>query len=501
MNLSDLVIESARKQPQALAVRSPEQNLTYGELDALANRLSRALASLGVRQGSRVGIWLDKSAVAIASMQGILRLGAAYVPIDPLSPLLRSATIVRDCQLSAIVTSYSRAEKLLKDDLAGIKCLTIDKSWQGISWQDVLSFPEQPIQRLPQDEHDLAYILYTSGSTGKPKGVCLSHQNALAFIKWAAEEIDAQSTDRFSNHAPFHFDLSVLDIYVAFLKGACVCLIPEGIAYIPQRLINFLVQEKITVWYSVPSVLILMILHGDLLKVQEHSLRVVLFAGEVFPIKYLRQLRKHWQAIRFINLYGPTETNVCTYFEVENISEEQTASIPIGKACCGNKVWGVNSYGKAITVGEEGELMVSGPTVMLGYWGQALQHNRTYATGDIVRKQDNGNYVLIGRIDSLIKVRGYRIELGEIEAALLSHLDIVEAAVVVANQGIAARLLAFLVTKNQTLSLINIKQYCSSKLPRYMIVDRVYFLEYLPRNRNGKIDRNKLFESVGKYHS
>lgn len=495
MNLSDLVIESARKQPQALAVRSPEQNLTYGELDALANRLSRTLAKLGVRQGSRVGIWLDKSAVAIALMQGILRLGAAYVPIDPLSPVLRTATIVRDCQLSAIVTSDSRAKQLLKDDFADIKCLNIDKSWQ-----DVLSFSEQPIEHLPQDKHDLAYILYTSGSTGKPKGVCLSHQNALVFIKWAAEEIDAQSTDRFSNHAPFHFDLSVLDIYVPFLKGACVCLIPEGIAYLPQRLINFLVQEKITVWYSVPSVLILMILHGDLLKVQEHSLRVVLFAGEVFPLKYLRQLRKHWQAIRLLNLYGPTETNVCTYFEVENISEEQTASIPIGKACCGNKVWGVNSHGKLIAAGEEGELMVSGPTVMLGYWGQAPQKNKPYATGDIVRKQDDGNYILIGRIDSLIKVRGYRIELGEIEAALLSHVDIVEAVVVVANQGMAARLLAFLVTKNNALSLIDIKQYCSSKLPRYMIVDRVYFLESLLRNRNGKVDRKKLFESVGEYH-
>ncbi|MEA5596089.1 amino acid adenylation domain-containing protein [Rivularia sp. UHCC 0363] len=495
MNLSDLVIESARKQPQALAVRSPEQNLTYGELDALANRLSHALAQLGVKQGSRVGIWLDKSAVAIALMQGILRLGAAYVPIDPLSPVLRAATIVRDCQLSAIAIGDSRAEQL-KDDLADIKCLNIDEFWQ-----DIFCFSEQPIKGLPQDDGELAYILYTSGSTGKPKGVCLSHQNALAFIKWAAEEIDAQSTDRFSNHAPFHFDLSVLDIYVPFLKGACVCLIPEGIAYIPQRLINFLVQEKITVWYSVPSVLILMILHGDLLKVQEHYLRVVLFAGEVFPIKYLRQLRQHWQAIRLLNLYGPTETNVCTYFEVENISEEQTASIPIGKACCGNQLWGVNSCGKAIVAGEEGELMVSGPTVMLGYWGQALQHNRTYATGDIVRKQDDGNYLLIGRIDSLIKVRGYRIELGEIEAALLSHIDIVEAAVVVANQGMAARLLAFLVAKNNALSLINIKQYCSSRLPRYMIVDQVYFLECLPMNRNGKIDRRKLLESVGKYNS
>lgn len=496
MNLSDLVIESARKQPQALAVRSPEQNLTYGELDALANRLSQALAKLGVKQGSRVGIWLDKSAVAIALMQGILRLGAAYVPIDPLSPVLRAAAIVRDCQLSAIVTSDSRAEQLLKDDLANIKCLNIDKSWQ-----DVLSFSEQPIERLPQDKHDLAYILYTSGSTGKPKGVCLSHQNALAFIEWAAEEIDAQSTDRFSNHAPFHFDLSVLDIYVPFLIGACVCLIPEGIAYLPQRLINFLVQEKITVWYSVPSVLILMILHGDLLKVQEHSLRVVLFAGEVFPIKYLRQLRQHWQAIRLLNLYGPTETNVCTYFEVKYIPEEQTASIPIGKACSGNKVWGVNSHGKLIAAGEEGELMVSGPTVMLGYWGQAPQENKPYATGDIVEKQDDENYVLIGRIDSLIKVRGYRIELGEIEAALISHVDIVEAAVVVVGEGMAARLLAFLVTKNNALSLIDIKQYCSSKLPRYMIVDRVHFLEYLPKNRNGKIDRNKLFESVRKHHS
>lgn len=495
MNLSDLVIESARKQPQALAVRSPEQNLTYGELDALANRLSRALASLGVRQGSRVGIWLDKSAVVIALMQGILRLGAAYVPIDPLSPVLRAATIVRDCQLSAIVTGDSRAEQLLKDDLAGIKCLTIDKSWQ-----DVLSFSKQPIERLPQDKHDLAYILYTSGSTGKPKGVCLSHQNALAFIKWAAEEIDAQSTDRFSNHAPFHFDLSILDIYVPFLMGACVCLVPEGIAYLPSRLINFLIQEKITVWYSVPSVLILMMLHGNLLEVQ-HYLRIILFAGEVFPIKYLRQLRKHWQAVRLINLYGPTETNVCTYFEVKDIPEEQTALIPIGKACSGNKVWGVSCQGKVIDVGEEGELMVSGPTVMLGYWGQAPQGNKPYATGDIVRKLDDGNYVLIGRIDSLIKVRGYRIELGEIEAALLSHVDIVEAAVVVAGEGMAARLLAFLATKNNALSLIDIKQYCSSKLPRYMIVDRVYFLESLPRNRNGKIDRNKLFESVREYHS
>lgn len=493
MNLSDLVIESAHKHPQALAVRSPEQNLTYSELDALANRLASALAELGVRQGSRVGIWLDKSAVAIALMQGILRLGAAYVPIDPLSPVVRTAMIVRDCQLSAIATTYSRAEQLLKDDFADIKCLTIDKSWP-----EILSFSDQPTEHLSQDDHELAYILYTSGSTGKPKGVCLSHQNALAFIEWAAEEINVQATDRFSNHAPFHFDLSVLDIYVPFLKGACVCLIPEGIAYIPQRLVNFLLQEKITVWYSVPSVLILMMLHGGLLEVQEHSLRIILFAGEAFPIKYLKQLRQHWQDIRLLNLYGPTETNVCTYFEVKHISEEQTVSVPIGKACCGNKVWGINHQGKEIAVGEEGELMVAGPTVMLGYWDQSPQKEQPYATSDIVRLQDDENYVLVGRRDALVKVRGYRIELGEIEAALLSHIDITEVAVVVVGKEMTARLAAFIVTKNRTLSLINIKQYCASRLPRYMIIDKVYFLDNLPQNRNGKTDRRKLLELAEK---
>jgi amino acid adenylation domain-containing protein len=491
MNLSDLVIESARRQPQALAVSSSEKNLTYAELDALANRLSRALAELGVKHGSRVGIWLDKSADVVALMQGVLRLGAAYVPIDPLSPIFRTKVIVSDCQLSAIITNHFRAEQLLQNNVVEVPCLTLDKSWQNI-----LNFSDDPIERPPQNEHELAYILYTSGSTGKPKGVSISHHNALAFIEWAAQEIKAQSTDRFSNHAPFHFDLSVLDIYVAFLKGASVHLIPEGISYLPNRLVNFLLQQKITVWYSVPSVLILMIVHGGLLEVPEHSLRIILFAGENFPIKYLRQLRQHWQSVRLLNLYGPTETNVCTYFEVQDIPQEQIESVPIGKACAGNKVWAVNPQGNVIQVGETGELMVEGPTVMLGYWGQSPQKNQPYPTGDIVRLDSDGNYVLVGRRDDLLKVRGYRIALGDVETALLAHPDIVETAVIVVGQGIKANLVALIVTKNITLSLIDIKKHCSMMLPRYMIIDKFYSLISLPRNHNGKIDKVKLLDLI-----
>ena len=491
MNLSDLVMQSARNQPKALAVRAPEGDLTYEALDVLANRLARSLVKIGVRRGSRVGIWLDKSALAIAFMQGILRLGAAYVPIDPLSPVLRAATILKDCQLSAIVTTGARAEQLWKGDLADIACLTVDESWQNL-----LSFSGEPLAKPALELDELAYILYTSGSTGKPKGVCISHGNALAFIEWVAKELNPQPDDRFSNHAPFHFDLSVLDLYVAFLTGACVCIIPEGIAYVPKRLVNFIVREKISIWYSVPSALILMMLHGGLLEIQDWAPGAILFAGETFPVKYLRQLRQHFQSARFFNLYGPTETNVCTYFEVTDIRPQQTEPVPIGKSCCGDKVWAVNGEGKVAGVGEEGELMVSGSTMMLGYWGQSPQGEKPYPTGDLVRLQNDGNYVLVGRRDALVKVRGYRIEPGEIEAALLALPEAIEAAVVVVGEGMNARLVACLVTRVNSLSLLKVKQHCASLLPRYMIVDKVYFLKALPRNRNGKVDRMKLLHLI-----
>lgn len=179
MILSDLVVESTLRQPKALAVRAPDQELTYDALNCLANQIARALAKLGVQRGSRVGIWLDKSARTVALMQGILRLGAAYVPIDPLSPVARAQMIIRDCQLCALIASKEKSEQVLKDDLADVSCLTVDQPWRGLSWQDLSSFSSELFEQPSQHPDELAYILYTSGSTGKPKGVCISHRNAL----------------------------------------------------------------------------------------------------------------------------------------------------------------------------------------------------------------------------------------------------------------------------------------------------------------------------------
>jgi clorobiocin biosynthesis protein CloN4 len=337
----------------------------------------------------------------------------------------------------------------------------------------------------------MAYILYTSGSTGAPKGVCLSHRNALAFVDWAAREIGADPADRFASHAPFHFDLSVFDLYAAFRAGASVHLIPPELSAAPSLLVDYLTRHRITVWYSVPSALILMARSGGLLDAAPSALalRAVLFAGEPFPVKYLRQLREHLPGVRFLNLYGPTETNVCTFHEVVAMPPDQVSPVPIGRACSGDRVWAVRDDGTPAGHGEEGELVVDGPTVMLGYWGQPPQTG-PYRTGDRVVLLDSGDYQYLGRRDSLVKVRGYRIELGQVEAALQAHPGVGDVAVVTEGTGVDARIVAYVVpAEADAPGLLDLKRHCAATLPRYMIVDAVRFVAELPRTGTGKVDR------------
>ena len=507
MNLRDLVINSAHKMPDAVAVQSPDtggastiycpQVMTYGELDALANRFAHALAQFGVGYGDRVGIWLGKSALSVAVMQAVLRLRAIYVPLDPLSPAARIRTIVRDCDMRTLVTTERRAKALSTDDLQQVPCLYLDGEDPVIHWNELLAL-SSAFESETAYADDIAYILYTSGSTGKPKGVCISNRNALAFIEWASQMLEATSVDRFANHAPFHFDLSVLDLYVAFHVGATTYLIPDEISYISQRLVPLLVQEALTVWYSVPSVLILMMEQAELLNVPSLSLRALLFAGEPFPIKHLRRLyQRYGSMVRFLNLYGPTETNVCTYYEVTDLPESWNKPVPIGKACSGDHIWAESADGTPVQAGEEGELVVAGPTVMVGYWGQQALQDRLYRTGDLVRLLDDGNYIYIGRQDLMVKVRGYRIELGDIEAVLEEHPAIHEAAVIVTGTSLAARLVAFVVCADDAIpSLLEIKKLCSEHLPRYMIIDDINAISALPRTRNGKLDRLALSRCI-----
>ncbi len=482
MKLHELVREQARRSPELLAVSGPDGQMTYGELDREADALASFLARQGVQPGDRVALWLQKSTRAVAVMQASLRLGAAYVPVDPLGPIARTVRVVRDCAPRVVITTPEYATRLRQHGISG-----------------AMPYPEglQQVRPIPDpggDPGDLAYILYTSGSTGAPKGVCLSHRNALAFVDWAVAEIGATETDRFANHAPLHFDLSVLDIYAAFRVGASVHLMATEMSFAPTLLVDYLLRRQITVWYSVPSALILMARDGGLLDVPPAAfcLRVLLYAGESFPIKHLRSLRDHLP-VRILNLYGPTETNVCAFYEVMSIPPDQVRSVPIGKACSGDRIWAERADGTPAGPAEEGELVVDGPTVMLGYWGQPPQDGRPYRTGDRVTLLDSGDYQFLGRQDGMIKVRGYRVEVGEIEAALQAHPGIADVAVVLSGTAMDAKIVAYVVPAGDVApDILELKRHCATALPRHMIIDAVRSVRALPRNGNGKLDRRSL---------
>ncbi len=356
------------------------------------------------------------------------------------------------------------------------------------------------------DESRLAYILYTSGSTGKPKGVMLSHGNATCFVDWCSDVFRPSEQDRFSSHAPLHFDLSILDIFVCIKHGATLVIVDEALGKDPSRLAAWIAEKRLTVWYSAPSILSLLAQFGKLDQRDCSLLRLILFAGEVFPLKHLRLLKSLVPHPRYFNLYGPTETNVCTWYEVpREIPESHTEPMPIGLACSHCRALVVDGDGNEVAQGSEGELCIAGPSVLQGYWNLEEQtakaflpgrNERWYRTGDVVVEQEDGNLRFLGRRDRMVKKRGYRIELGEIEAALYRHPTIKEAAVVASSdEDSAVRIKAFVSTRDAArLSTIELKTFCSQNLPLYMVPDAFGWLESLPKTSTDKIDYQKLLQ-------
>jgi amino acid adenylation domain-containing protein len=503
---------SASKFPGKVAVEESEGgSISYGDLAHLSDRLRDRLRVMGVGLGDRVGVCMRKSADAVASIFGIMKAGAAYVPADPTAPGSRNAFIFHNCGVKMIVAESCSTGRLNEEfKLLGFApgTIVIDGVGAGVPLTEALGrldalSPAPSVPSAVPDSSQLAYILYTSGSTGKPKGVMLSHGNARAFVNWCSDVFGANEHDRFSSHAPFHFDLSVLDIYLSLKHGATLVLVEEQLGKEPARLAPWIAAKNITVWYSAPSILSLLAQFGKLEQHDYSSLRLVLFAGEVFPINYLKLLKSVWPNPDYFNLYGPTETNVCTYYEVPRlIPESQTEPVPIGKACPYCEPLVVDESGSEVAVGTEGELCIAGPSVLQGYWN--LPENTTkaflpggdtrwYRTGDIIVELPDGNYKFLGRRDRMIKKRGYRIELGEIEVALYRHPSIKEAAVLAFPDSDGIPIKAFASTRDGSkLSTIELKKFCSENLPLYMVPDSFRCLDSLPKTSTDKIDYQKL---------
>jgi amino acid adenylation domain-containing protein len=510
--LHQLLEVSASRFRDNIAVEEAEsRSIRYGELAHLSDRMRDRLLQLRVEPGDRVGICMRKSADAVASLLGIMKAGAGYVPTDPTAPASRNAFIFQNCGVKVLIVESRLAEALrleFRETGFAPEMIVLEGTGAGVPLTKTLDLldaeslaPSAP--SAAPDPSQLAYILYTSGSTGRPKGVVLSHGNATCFVDWCSDVFQPNEHDRFSSHAPFHFDLSILDIYVSLKHGATLVLVEEQLGKEPARLARWIAEKKITVWYSAPSILSLLAQFGKLEQRDYSSLKLVLFAGEVFPIKYLKLLKSLWPHPRYFNLYGPTETNVCTFYEVPRlIPESQTEPVPIGKTCPYCEPLVVNEAGAEVARGAEGELCIAGPSVMRGYWdlpentAKALlpgRDTRWYRTGDIVVDLPDGNYKFLGRRDRMVKKRGYRIELGEIEVALYRHPAIKEAAVLAFPDDDGVPIKAFTSTRDGSkLSIIELKKFCSENLPLYMVPDHFCFLESLPKTSTDKIDYQKL---------
>ncbi|MFC1460888.1 amino acid adenylation domain-containing protein [Verrucomicrobiota bacterium] len=490
--------------PDRLAVWSESGSLTYRELDEQSSAIAAWIRLRGAGPGERVGMMLPRTADAVVSIFGILKSGAVYVPLDPSWPKARIVKVLKDCGLKVLITP---------SEIDDFKSLVDRVIYPGTDeWRDALTLhTHRKDVENEMSEDSLAYILYTSGSTGEPKGVCMSHHAAHYFAEWARKEFKVNSDDRIAAVSPFTFDLSTFDLFSGLSGGAGVYLADEKTKMFPSQLSRFLEEHKITVLYAVPSTLGLLASRGLLKKRELSSLRTVLFAGEVFPtVQLLRLMELLPDYVGFYNLYGPMETNVCTWYHVRELPVTD-APIPIGKPLPGTEIFAVNDEGSSEEHPGAGEMCVAGPGVMSGYWENRGGHEKcwvsvpgrpdekAFLTGDIGELRDDGNWVFGGRKDAQIKLLGYRIEPGEVESCLLAYPGIRQAGVVKAPEGALGETLVAFVVRNERKEAFDVnalRRHCEANLPKYMVPGQIQEVEDFPLTHSGKIDRRHLRDLV-----
>jgi amino acid adenylation domain-containing protein len=529
--LQQWVAQQADKRPERTAVVLDAGRLTYGELDALSNRLARALKEGGCARGDRVALLMPKSPMAIAALLGILKADCIYVPLDPSSPISRLEKILDSCESTSLlaagpVTSalgeIFRPEprrQLLSLGWLEPRSPASDNLDAAFTLDDVAGCSAAPVA-CRNGSADPSHILFTSGSTGTPKGVVISHSSVIRLIEWAARYFAMDSSDRMSGHPPLHFDMSFFDIFGAAAAGAELHLVPSDLNVLPNKLADFIRRSELTQWFSVPSILTYLA-KFDVVGCDDFPhLKRLAWAGEVLPTPTLMYWMQRLPHVTFTNLYGPTETTiVSSYYTVPACPRDPQAAIPIGTACDGEELLVLDESLRRRPRGQTGDLHIAGAGLARGYWRDEdrtaaafVPHperpsERIYKTGDLARVGDDGLAYFLGRKDSQIKSRGYRIELGEIEAALNAVTAIQESAVVALNTGGfegAVICCAYVPAQGREAGPAVLRRELGRLLPRYMVPTRWLSLEQFPKNANGKIDRRWLkaaFEGTSEAHA
>jgi amino acid adenylation domain-containing protein len=506
--LTDLFEGQAAKQPHAVAVIHEDLSLTYGKLNARANRLAHCLRQLGVGPETRVALCLERSIEMMIAILATLKAGGAYVPLDPAYPPERLAYMLEDSAPTVLLT-HDAAREALGSYSPPIPVLNLDRD--AALWSD-RSTANPARAETDSDRRGLAYIIYTSGSTGAPKGVMVEHANLVRLLHATDEWFGFGPADTWTLFHSYAFDFSVWEIWGALAYGGRLVVVPRLTARSPEEFYQLLCRTEVTVLNQTPSAFRQLISATEE-SGERHRLRYVIFGGEALEPTML----KPWYesqgdeegaapATQLVNMYGITETTVhVTYYPLEPADARRTGASPIGKRIPDLKMYLLDGQGQPAPLGVGGEIYVGGAGVARGYLNRpeltaerflpdpftGEPGARMYRAGDLARWRADGNQEFLGRNDFQVKIRGFRIELGEIETQLTEYPGVKQAVVTARDDGSGDRKLVAYYTGKET-GPEALRSHLSSRLPDYMAPAVYVHLESLPLTENGKLDRKAL---------
>jgi len=490
--------------PNATAVICDNKTITYIELNQRANRLAHFLMKMNVGADSLVGICIERSIDMVVAIFGILKAGGAYIPLDPEYPEERLSYMLEDSKAPVLLTQEKLIGNLAQKVLTAI---SLDTEWEKIAKES----PDNPTG-VEVTTDNLIYVIYTSGSTGKPKGSALYHRGFSNLLDWYSKEFQFNKSSRVLLMTSLSFDLTQKNIYAPLITGGKLVLLQTQ-HYDASIILELISQHKITSVNCTPSSFYGLLGNSDLETLKTlSSLHYVFLGGEPISIPVL----KAWIESSFfnaciVNTYGPTEcTDVCVFHRIEEPLKYMNTSVPIGEPVYNTELYILNEEIEMVPDGEKGELCISGIGVGAGYLHRpdltkdrfienpfvSGEKHYLYKTGDLARFLPNGNIEFLGRLDHQVKIRGFRIELGEIETQLAQHEDVHETVVATHEDSPGDKqLVAYLVLKpNAVPSVNNLRRFLQSSVPDYMLPTAWIFLDQMPLNPNGKIDRHALPE-------
>lgn len=487
--------DRADEMPDKDAFRINGEALSFADLATRSDRLARLLMSLNVGPGDRVGIYMDKCFEMPVAVYGILKTGAAYVPLDGAAPPAHTAGIIADCEISVLLTRPNKSQNLshiLKDKTPLIHVIGAgpETDLNGISSHPFTQDAPEPNTKPKRSPSDPAYILFTSGSTGTPKGMLHTHTSGLAYMDMILRLYGYGPEDRMGNHAPLHFDMAMMEFFCGISVGATVVMIPEMLTKLPASLSKLIEDERLTTWYSVPFALIQLAENGALDARDLSTLRWISYAGAPMSSRHLNQLQTRLPNARFSNAYGPAEANQVTYHHLPKEPHPIDQPIPIGTVCDHTD----------IKFTPEGELLIATPAMMEGYWNRPdlnanafleIDGKRYYRTGDLVERLEDGTLIYLGRKDRQVKIRGFRIELDEVELVISSHPSVFEVAVIVAEDGLTLE--AFVTSATGHIAREDaLIAHVRERLPAAFVPSKIDICAAFTRTATGKIDRTAL---------